>query len=165
MPKLPGIICLLMLSSGLLQAQDRPDSAAHEKITFVIDGIPAGKDALSGFSPNDIASITVIKDTSAPGSGETLYILTKMHARQLYTAMFRRFSPAYDSLMNRHDNDSSFQYILNGTVLPDPYSADLAGIDPGDLTGLSVLTPAALLEQYHISGKTAGILIQTRKER
>ena len=163
---------LFLLIPSFLFAHDSPRKA-NKKIganpLIIIDSVKISHDDFLKVAPQTIASVTILTDTDATkayGEGAidgAIICETRIYAKERYVKFFRKISPQYDSLYTITNSDSTFQYIINKKVKTDNYEGDLAAINEDLFISLEILTADDLKNKYGITGKTYGILINSRK--
>src|ERR1700760_4190857 len=93
----------------------------HPPPIFIIDSVKVNQEALKSYNPNDIADVTVFKDTNATrligdeGKNGLVIIETKAFVRKRYWSLLCSRSPEYAKIVSSPDVDSTVQYILNDT--------------------------------------------------
>jgi TonB-dependent SusC/RagA subfamily outer membrane receptor len=137
---LPTIICLFLLLNIALgqQANNRPSDSSkiiyldraspakgYNAPLYIIDDkespVSLQNSAFNNINPNDILSISVLKDAAASGhygskaANGVIIIITKLYAKQQYQKQFSAFSKKYKRYLKGHqNNDKDVLYILNG---------------------------------------------------
>jgi hypothetical protein len=131
----------------------------------VLDTVKISDDVFSKLNANDIATLTIMYDTSAmkkygsEAKDGAVIIVTKRLARKQYVAFLRRKSIQFDSIYNKMQNDSTFQYIINDKPKNINYEGELSMLDDDHFISLAVLTADDLKNKYNITNKSYGILI------
>ncbi|HVI49386.1 MAG TPA: hypothetical protein VM802_31260 [Chitinophaga sp.] len=157
--------CLVTVSFGAV-AQSEEDAPT----VYVIDSVQTTSAALEKISPDQLASITVAKGQKAvdkygpQAANGVVYIETKPFARRRINKLFSEASPAYDQLLKRYGNDSSFCYIINNKPVSPVGEARLMTLDKKTFISLEILTPRQLQKKFQINGKKAGVLIISTEE-
>ena len=132
---------------------------------FFIDSVNVDNSELQKYNPQDIASVSVFKDSTAikligmDGKDGVVYVETKAFARTRYWNFFRSKSPDYARVVPSPGSDSTLQYILNERVLKTNFEGDLSLIDDSIFKNLIVIDKSALEKQYSVTGKEYGIVI------
>ena len=133
---------------------------------FFIDSIRVNKRVLQNYQPEEIAMITVYKNSDATkrvksATNGLIYIETKDFARQRYQEYFKSKSQEYAKIISSPEKDSNVQYILNKKVLKNNFEGDLASIDDKIFKGIQIINKQQLIEDYNIKDKDYGILISS----
>jgi hypothetical protein len=134
---------------------------------FFIDSIRVNKNVLQNYKPEEIATVTVFKDTSAikimgpTAKNGLIYIETKEFARNKYWNYFKSKSPDYAKIILSPKEDSTIQYILNKRVLKENFEGDLSSLNNKTFKGLTILKKTQLINGYDIHDKEIGIIITT----
>jgi hypothetical protein len=154
--------------------QDDPKTAAGKlgpNPIFIIDSQRVNKSGLSKYSPDSIATVVMLFDTSATklygGAAEdgAVIIETRSFARNMFISFFRNVSQSYDSLYKLVGNDTSFAYILNGKVQKGNYEGNLSAITDESFGGLEIFTREKMYSILGINDKQFGILIRSKKPK
>ena len=133
---------------------------------FFIDSVKVSKADLLRYDPNDIATVTVYKDTSEikklgiDAKYGLIYIETKTFDVNRYQKYFSSKSPEYAKLITTIKN-SQIQYILNKRVLNSNYEGDLAAINDKIFKGLTIINKQELSNKFGITDKTYGVIINS----
>ena len=150
------------------------DSVLHRYIQikkdpiFFIDSINVTRISIANYKPNDIASVSVYKDTNAirligpQGSAGVVFIETKSFARSRYWKFFKGKSAEYYKALPNPESDSTVVYILNGKVLQENFEGNLSGINDNTFIDLTVIDKDRLKKDFDIDDKKYGILIKTQ---
>jgi hypothetical protein len=134
---------------------------------FFIDSVKISKQTLQTYDPNDIAMVTVYKDSSAinrmgiEAKYGLIYIETKKFAKMRYWRYFKSKSDSYAKLVTSPDNDSNVQYILNTKVLKKGFEGDLAAIDDTVFKEIKIIDKQQLIKEYKITDKEIGVIIKS----
>lgn len=149
-----------------------PPEDSHTQVTgagkdpvYFIDSIRVTGAALSKYDPNDIAMITVYKDSSAVGTlgpaakNGLIYIETKKFSKQRYWRYFSAKSEQYAKLIPLAGKDSQVQYILNKKILRDNFEGDLAAINDKVFQRLEIISKDKLIKDYGKTDKQYGVMI------
>jgi hypothetical protein len=137
---------------------------------FFIDSVNVTRIELQNYKPDEIAVVSVYKDTSAlklvgeQGKYGAIYIETKKFARNKYWTFFKSRSAEYLQFIPTPGHDSLAAYILNGKVLKANYEGDLSGIDDNTFIDLVIIDKQKLKKDYNISGKAFGVVIRTKSK-
>jgi len=150
--------------------KDKPKFELAEVDTdpiFFIDSIKVNRAVLMHYKPNEIASITVYKDTDAikrdgsEAKNGLIYIETKEFAKNKYWSYFKSKSTAYEKLVVSPDMDLSIQYILNNRILKENYEGDLSAINDKIFKSIIIINKAQLAKDYGITDKEYGVIIKS----
>ena len=162
------IFLYFLISSFSAIAQVPVRQEAKGDPLFFIDGKEMIKSEISNVNPDDIASVTVLKDKPGKygekGKYGVVLIETKTYCRRLFQQYFSSKSPEYKKVLGSPANDQEFQYILDEKVLEKNYEGDLAGIADSSFLSIDVLSGDAL-KAYGVSGSRYGVLIKTKLKK
>jgi hypothetical protein len=133
---------------------------------FFIDSIRVNKRVLQNYNPNEIAMVTVYKNSDATEKMESasngmIYIETKKFAKERYWKYFKSKSEKYAEIVSSPESDTNVQYILNKKVLTNNFEGDLAAIGDKIFKGIQVINKQQLINDYHITDKEYGVLISS----
>jgi hypothetical protein len=143
---------------------------APDEPMFFLDSIRVNKGVLKNYEPSEIAFITVYKDSNAikMGGAEAknglIYITTKEFARDHYRDYFKSKSAKYATAAADDKKEEKAVYILNGKVLTSNIESDLFNINDNNFVELTVIDKDTLKKDYHISGKSFGVVIKTKQD-
>ena len=163
-----GIDVLISCYSIFNKSNDVVLFPANEPM-FFLDSIRVNKGVLNDYTPDEIAQITVYKDTNAikiagkEAKNGAVYIMTKSFARESYWNYFRSKSKEYKMLVPDTDTEVKVVYILNGKILKSNFESDLVKIDDNNLSELSIVDKDKLKKDYKITDKILGVIIKTKK--
>jgi len=141
---------------------------ASDEPKMFLDSIRINAGVLKSYSPSEIAFVNVYKDSDALRLGGPeaknglIYITTKSFARDHYMEYFKSKSPEYASAFADEKKEEKAVYILNGKVLIENIEMELFGINDSNFIKLSLIDKDALKKDYHVSGKTIGVVITTK---
>ena len=161
------LVSLVLLFSIYNFADAQTDSVTNEPV-FFLDSVRVRSDILYTYDPNDLAAISVFKDSTAikilgnEGKNGVIYITTKKYAKEKYWKYFNSKSPEYSKAVPSIDNESNVVYILNQEVLTGDFIGTLFYIDNDSFIDLKVLTKKQLKKEFRIKDKDWGILIRTK---
>jgi hypothetical protein len=151
---------LLLCAPGALAQQEEDDTPV-----YVIDSVLATPALMENLPPDQIGLITIahgqkaiLKYGSQAANG-VVYVETKPFARKRVRRLLSAAAPAYDSLLRRYGNDSSFQYIVNDKPVTPTDEARLMTLDQKTFVSLEIISAKVLEERYHIRNRQAGVLI------
>jgi len=157
------LLLLIFAFNGWVLAQP-----PKEPIYF-LDNVQVNKDALKPLGKNDLATITVYKDTNAirlfgeKGKDGVLSITTKAYAKKRYWEYFKSKSPEYANAVPTLDQEQKVVYILNDKVLSNNSEGLLFSINDALFISLKVINSEQLQSDYHISDKKFGIIIRAKE--
>ncbi|MBC9913276.1 hypothetical protein [Chitinophaga varians] len=166
MKKARILLCSLLLTTlGAMAQQEENDAPV-----YVIDSVLATPALMENLPPDQIGLITIahgqkaiLKYGSQAANG-VVYVETKPFARSRVRRLLSTKAPAYDSLLRRYGNDSSFQYIVNDHIITPTDETRLMTVDQKTYVSLEILSPKVLEEIYHIRGRQAGVrIVSTEK--
>lgn len=141
---------------------------ASDEPMYFLDSIRVNQGVLKNYQPSEIAMVTVYKDSNAIklGGAEAknglIYITTKEYARDHYRDYFKSKSAEYATAAADDKKEEKAVYILNGKVLSSNFESDLFTIDDTNFVSLKVIDKDNLKKDYHVSGKTFGVVITTK---
>jgi len=133
---------------------------------FFIDSVRNSD--ISKMNPNDIAQITIIKDTATlkkfglDAKRRLIYLETKTFVRRRYWKYFGSKSSEYAKIISGLEDDSSLQYVLNGKVLKENFEGDLGMINDNNFIAIKIISKDQLIKNYDISNKDYGIIISSK---
>jgi hypothetical protein len=170
------ILSCLLLGSISCLGQDVPripgpsvrSINTSDSTLFYIDSVETTNNAMGGLSPDKIAMINVVKFKNVPekyasrGISGVVYIETKPFARIRYTKMFSELSPAYAAALKKYGTDTSFQYILDGSVLTNSVEPLLAALERKGIADIAIIDPKQLKQQYKVSDMKVGVVIRSK---
>ncbi len=137
---------------------------------FYLDSINVNSGVLNLYQPNDIAAVTVYKDSNAikiageRGKFGVIYITTKNYARDRYWTYFKSKSSDYTKAVPSIKAEDNVVYILNDKILEKDFEGDLFFIDNKNFVDLKVINKKSLQENYNIVDKKFGVIIRTTKK-
>jgi hypothetical protein len=132
-----------------------------------MDSVRITRIELKNYNPNDIAAVSVYKDSSAfrligqQGAYGVVYIQTKKFARNKYWNFLSHRSADYLKLVPNPYSDSSVVYILNDKVLKTNFEGTLSSIDDKNFLELRIIGADRLKKDYDITNRQNGIMIRT----
>lgn len=138
---------------------------------YYLDNIKVNKGVLSFYSPNEIAAVEVLKDSSAiknegeKGKNGVIYITTKAHARDTYWKYFCSKSNDFAKAVPNIEAEDEVCYILNGKILENNFEGDLFFIDDSNFIELKVIDKNELKTNYSVKNKKWGVVIKTNRQK
>jgi hypothetical protein len=166
------IICTFFTLSVSVFGQDDPKTAAGKlgpNPIFIIDSQKVSRADLSRYSPDSIATIIMLYDTTATkrygdaAKDGAVIIETRSFARRSFISFFKKYSKSYDSLVNLVGSDTSFAYIINDKVQRGSYEGNLSAITEDLFVGLEILTKDQLFSKYGVTDKQFGVLVRSKR--
>jgi len=158
----------LMLSCYSVQKDnENPIVLSNNDPIYFVDSVRVNKRALYKYNDNDIAAVTVYKDTTAikilgvEGKNGLIYIETKMFDKKRYWKYFNSKSPEYSKAVLIPGAELDVQYILNNKVLKKGYESDLAAINDKIFKSIRIIDQKELKKEYGITDKEFGVVIAT----
>jgi hypothetical protein len=161
-------IDLVISCYGIFERANNPFKKLFNDPVFFVDSINITRIELQEYQPNDIAVVTVYKDTNAiklvgpQGKDGVVYVETKKFARSKYWNYFKTKSGEYLKAVPTSQPNTSVVYILNGKVLKQNFEGDLSAIEDKNFIDLKVIDQTQLIKDYSIRDKTYGVLIRTK---
>ena len=168
------LIFAVFISTFTLFGQDDPKTAASKlgpNPIFFIDSQKVNRSDLSKYSPDSIATVVILNDTSATklygdeAKDGAIIIETRSFARNMFISFFRKSSQSYDSLYKLVGNDTSFAYIINDKVQQGNYEGNLSAITDGLFGSIEILSKEQLYSKYSIIDKKYGILVHAKRPK
>lgn len=162
-----GVDLVISCFSIFERANNRYKKLFNDPVFFV-DSINVTRIELQEYQPNDIAVVTIYKDTNAiklvgpQGKDGVVYVETKKFARTKYWNYFKTKSEDYLKAVPTLQADSSVVYILDGKVLKQNFEGDLSTINDNNFIDLKVIDQTQLIKDYDIHNRTYGVLIRTK---
>ncbi|MDB5122598.1 MAG: SusC/RagA family TonB-linked outer membrane protein [Mucilaginibacter sp.] len=112
-------------SSKIIHLDQASPAKGYNPPLYIIDDkespVSLPNNALNNINPNDILSISVLKDAAAnarygsKAANGVIIIITKLYAKEQYQKQFSTFSKKYKRYLEGHqNNDKDILYILNG---------------------------------------------------
>lgn len=132
----------------------------------VRDGMPTTRAYLDTLNPNDIAQVTVLKDSAAVtlygenAKDGAILITTIASVRKHNWKLFSSQSEEYATLVRSWEEDENIQYIINGKAMLYPFDPQLLNITARNLRSIKIIDKAALVSIYNIEEKTHGVIIE-----
>ena len=160
-----GIDLVISCYSIYNNANDLILLPADEPLMF-LDSIRINKGVLNSYKPDEIAMVSVLKDSNAikvagkEATNGAIYITTKSFARDSYWNYFKLKSIDYQKSVPDLNTEANVVYILNNKVLKSNFEADLFNINDLNLIELSVISKDEL-KNYNLKGKSIGVIIKT----
>lgn len=155
----PSLLFFLFCSINLL-AQD-PVQKTSKNPSYFLNGKEIKDADLAKIDPNDVASLTVIKDASYGKDYQNGVILieTKVYCIQRYQTYFSSKSADYKKILGKSKTDETFRYILNDKLLTKDFEGNLASIADSTFTSLNVIGVKEL-KKYGVTDSKYGVLIK-----
>ena len=169
MKQLMTLVLSFFMFGGYAQNAGKVIKKLGDEPLFYVDSEQVTKSSLKNIQPEDIATVTIYKDSNAiriagpDGKDGLVYIETKAFARKKYQHFLSTRSGEYARLISGGESDTAIQYILNKKVLKDNFEGDLSNIDDATLKSINLIDPETLQKSYGVTGKHAGVVIITEK--
>lgn len=146
------------------QTTVKESKASNGVPIMFVDSVRIGQADLQKYKSEDIATVTVYKDSTKfkhldSNAIGAIYIETNQFSRKRFLNYFKSKSPEFKNLLASQQNDDSFQYVLNGEVLSKNYEGKLAAIDDKNFKSIIVIRKEELVDKYGATDKTFGIVI------
>jgi len=136
---------------------------------FYLDSIRTDFNSLNKYIPDDIAFMSIYKDSSAvkiagdEAKNGLVFAITKKYAREKYWNLFCSLSPEYIKAVPSVDWDKNVVYFLNDKVIENNVEGTLYNIDRDNIIEIKVISKKQIKRAFNIQNKTAGIMITTKK--
>lgn len=158
------ILFALVYSLNYGQSQKKEVDSLQKLPIIFIDSVLTTIEDMKRYNPDDIASVTVYKDSTKfkhldSKADGAIYIETNQFSRKRFLNYFKSKSPKFKNLLASKQSDDSFQYILNGEVLSKNYEGKLAAIDDKNFKSITIIRKNELVKKYGETNKTFGIVI------
>ena len=158
---------LLISCYRIFEKKERYKQLFNDPV-FFIDSVNVTRIEVQEYQPNDIAVVTVYKDTNAiklvgqEGKFGVVYFMTKKFAKNIYWNYFKSKSAGYLKIVPTPQSDSSVIYILNDKVLKTNFEGDLSGVDDNNFIEIIIIDKQKLNKDYNISDKSFGVIVRTK---
>ena len=142
-----------------------PSSKISNEVLYIIDGLPILSSDANRINPNDIASITVLKDAAAMAlygaraANGVVIITTKNAAVAHYHKTLSSVSEPYAIKIQSIQDEKDILYVLNGQPLNENYEGKLLDIKGEKVKDITLLDAAATKEKYGIDRKDGAVVI------
>jgi hypothetical protein len=160
-------IDLVLSCYGLFKKPSNVFKEPDNEPIFFLDSIRVNRRVLSSYKPTEIASVTVLKDTTAirilgpEGKNGVVYIYTKDYAKNKYWNYFKSKSEDYIKAVPSVHKENDVVYILDNKVLEKDFEGDLFYLNDSTFRDMKVINKKALKRDFKINNKNWGILIRT----
>jgi hypothetical protein len=157
-------ISLLFISVGAMA------QVASDDPVYVVDSVVVNQAAMGQVSPDRIGVVTVAKGSKAvlkygsQAENGVIYIETKPFARKRVNALLSSESPAYDSLLRKYGNDSSFYFIVNDKPVTPNNETGFMTLDRKTFRSVRVISDKELRDKYHVMDRKAGVIITSSED-
>lgn len=161
-------IDIMMSCYSIYHKSDGFSLFASDEPMYFLDSIRINKGVLQNYQPSEIALVTVYKDSNAiriagaEAKNGLIYIITKSFARDYYRSYFKSKSAEYDKATSDEKQEKIAAYILNGKILTSNIESELFNINDNNFVDLTIIDKNALKKNYHVSGKSFGVVIKTK---
>ncbi|RZF62592.1 hypothetical protein [Sphingobacterium corticibacterium] len=149
------------------QSKQKAINGLEKQPILFIDSIQVDKSEMQKYNADQIASVSVVKDSVTLGifgntADAVIYVETKNFCRQRFVNYFASKSIEFKKLFESLGDDKSFQYFLNGYILNANYESNLAAINDNVFLSLTIIDQDELEKKHNgIIDKSYGILIMT----
>jgi len=146
------------------------NTSAQNQPIFYLDSIRTDINYFHNYKPEDIATMSIYKDSSAvkiagdEAKNGLIFAITKKYAREKYWSFFCSMSPEYSKAVPSVDSDKNVVYFLNDKVIEKNIEGTLYNINRDNLIKIYVINKKRLKKVYNIQNKTFGIMITTKKD-
>ncbi|WP_142685118.1 hypothetical protein [Chitinophaga polysaccharea] len=160
----------ILLSSLLFISVGAMAQVAGDDPVYVLDSVVVNQAAIGQVSPDRIGVITIAKGAKAvlkygsQAENGVVYIETKPFARKRVNMLLSSESPAYDSLLRKYGNDSSFYFIVNGKPVTPTNETGLMTLDRKTFRSVRVISDKEVQDKYQVMDRKAGIVITSSEE-
>ena len=160
----------ILFSSLLFISVGAMAQVAGDDPVYVLDSVVVNQAAIGQVSPDRIGVITIAKGAKAvlkygsQAENGVVYIETKPFARKRVNVLLSSQSPAYDSLLRRYGNDSSFYFIVNGKPVTPTNETGLMTLDRKNFRSLRIISDKEVQDKYQVMDRKAGIVITSSEE-
>ncbi len=160
----------ILLSSLLFISVGAMAQVAGDDPVYVLDSVVVNQAAIGQVSPDRIGVITIAKGSKAvlkygsQAENGVVYIETKPFARKRVNVLLSSESPAYDSLLRKYGNDSSFYFIVNGKPVTPTNETGLMTLDRKTFRSLRIISDKEVQDKYQVMDRKAGIVITSSEE-
>lgn len=160
----------ILFSSLLFISVGAMAQVADDDPVYVLDSVVVNQAAIGQVSPDRIGVITIAKGAKAvlkygsQAENGVVYIETKPFARKRVNVLLSSQSPAYDSLLRRYGNDSSFYFIVNGQPVTPTNETGLMTLDRKTFRSLRIISDKEVQDKYQVMDRKAGIVITSSEE-
>jgi len=145
------------------------DPSVQNQPIFYLDSIRTDFNSLNKYIPDDIALMSIYKDSSAvkiagdEAKNGLVFAITKKYAREKYWSLFCSLSPEYLKAVPNTGWDKNVVYFLNYKVIDKNIEGTLYSIHRDSIIEIKVISKKQIKRVYNIQNKTAGIIITTNK--
>jgi len=120
------MLLALAFSLSYSQTTVKESKVSNGVPIMFVDSVRIGQADLQKYKSDDIATITVYKDSTKfkhldSNAIGAIYIETNQFSRKRFLNYFKSKSPEFKNLLTSQQSDDSFQYVLNGEVLSKNY--------------------------------------------
>lgn len=162
-------IDILISCYGMYHRHDDFKLFADDEPMFFVDSIRTNQSFIeNAYTPSELAMVSVYKGEQAiavagkDAKNGAIYITTKSFARDHYWNYFKSKSSDYKSKVPDLKTEAKVVYILNDKIPDTNFEADLFQINDDNFLTLQVITSKQLKHDYHLSGKSIGVVITTK---
>lgn len=158
------MIFALVYLLGYSQTTVKESKASNGVPIMFVDSVRISQADLQKYKSDDIATVTVYKDSSKfkhlDGNAiGAIYIETNQFSRKRFLNYFKSKSSEFKNLLASQQGDGNFQYVLNGEILSKNYEGKLAAIDDKNFKSITIIRMNELVKKYGETDKTFGIVI------
>ncbi|MFY0254975.1 hypothetical protein ACDQ55_13590 [Chitinophaga sp. 30R24] len=161
---------IIFISILLISMRAMAQSVQEDDPVYVLDSVVVTQAAIGQVTPDRIGLITIAKGSKAvlkygsQAANGVVYIETKPFARKRVNALLSRESPAYDSLLRKYGNDSSFFYIVNGQPITPTNETGLMTVDQKTFRSVRIISENEVQDKYQVMDKKAGVIITSTED-
>lgn len=165
MKKIGFTICFITVAIAFGQSPKRIVKKIGNNPLIFIDSVNVTNDEMQKYDPNNISSVTILKDKAAfdqfgdDGKDGVIFIESKVFSKKRYWTYFSSKSEEYKQQVPTPLNDFMVQYILNDRILDGNSEGDLASIDDTVFKSIQFLTKQELIDNYKVTDKDFGFRI------
>ncbi|PSL46098.1 hypothetical protein CLV51_10374 [Chitinophaga niastensis] len=163
---------ILLISALFFSFGATAQSVENDDPVYVLDSVVVTQSIIGQVTPDKIGLITIatgkgtktlLKYGSQAANG-VVYVETKPFARKRVNTLLSLMSPAYDSLLHKYGNDSSFYFIVNNKPITTNNEMGLMTVDTKTFISVKILSEQELQDKYQVMDRKVGILISSREE-
>lgn len=167
MKKITVVTVLMMFMTLTMKAQTA--NLKNNTPLFYLDSISVQYNEVKELSPEQIASVSVLKDQQAVALfGEkakygVVFLESKNYSRKKYWNLFSSFSKDYKAAFPSPPVDGEVVYVVKGLGMNENPGDLLPGLDSSDIKKVSMIPARTLKKKFAVEGKK-GVRIDIRRK-